>query len=862
DIFNNDAYLCYECHNGTAAYANVSSATAVYNHFKSGVNITARTVAETDSFSCGYGCHNLTTMKVPDFNAGENATYRVNLSQASHYPRNRSDIANVTGGYSDCGWCHLDSTNEFIAIFENQGLANITHASQTRSCIVEGCHNRGRIHDMNLTFPDWDLGRQCANCHLSDGANTSGIVAIINKTGFEAGIHRNITGDYNSSNYTAISRVCWGCHNNYTEQSNDPKKHATIKPGCEDCHDSATPQNANNLNESLRQVTEHQPNGTDILTNGTIANCTICHNRSLVTGMPPSDRVVSGTSQNAISHYGRQRTDMIDGAVTNCSYCHCDETNMFADTFDDANNTNITHGGGYSANCTDCHGDGRFHDAALSAPMMTPGDNSFCMSTACHGNDRKSWFIGNTTYSTRIHGGINCTDCHAPLPIDATGSVGAGGRYNISFTVDADVKRLNVTLNWAAGSLNLTFDANGTKINQTVAAGDSSIDYDESGTTIHYTIENPASGSWIACITDVIAATTFDLDIEFIRKHPKSGECFANPCESCHVTDISYNAPPVAEHVTRGTATGAGVWTNASCAACHTNDIVLPSSLGGSGVDTGNNDAMTAHYGSHLSFDTADCNSCHEDDDISAKWAGANDPRNFTRHETVRKVLRTGKVWKLKNEYEIVVGPISSSGSSIRVNLLHHGAVVKDELVTAGGNFEYEVKGLVESGDVAICNLTVSNIFAAGLWGVVTFDGTVLASRVHIETANEDCYACHISGYRYGADDGDEYLVLRNDGEDVTIGKLPVNFTERERRIFGVGYVWDLGCGYTLTVVEVDLLGRKARLELALNETVLESEVVGEGGVFMYNTTIRDRKGHQINDVTVFQVRVAGVFRR
>ncbi len=111
-------------------------------------------------------------------------------------------------------------------------------------------------------------------------------------------------------------------------------------------------------------------------------------------------------------------------------------------------------------------------------------------------------------------------------------------------------------------------------------------------------------------------------------------------------------------------------------------------------------------------------------------------------------------------------------------------------------------------------------------------------------------------------DDGDEYLVLRNDGCDVTIGKLPVNFTERERRIFEVGYVWDLGCGYTLTVAEIDLLGGKARLELALNETVLESEVVEEGGVFMYNTTIRDRKGHQINDVTVFQVRVAGVFRR
>ena len=868
DIFNNDAYLCYECHNGTAAYANVSSAPAVYNHFKEGVNIKARTVAETNSFSCGYGCHNLSSMKVPGFDASGNASYRVNLSQSSHYPRNRGDIANVSGGYSDCGFCHLNPANEFITIFERAGAPNYTedirHASATSSCIVEGCHNKGRIHDLNLTFPDWDIGRQCANCHLTGGANTSGIVAIINKTGFEAGVHRNITGEYDSSNYTAISRVCWGCHNNYTEQAADPKKHAEVKPDCEDCHNTVTPQNMDNLSENLRQVTEHQPNGTDILTNGTIASCIICHNRSLVVGMPPSDRVVKRSPQNFISHYGRQRTDLIEGAVTNCSYCHRDEANMFADTFDDANNTNITHGGGYSANCTDCHGSGRFHDAALSAPVMTPGNNSFCMNAACHNNNRKSWFVDGTVFTTKIHGSINCTDCHVPLPVSVGGSVGVGGTYNCAFIVPADVKLLNVTINWAsgAGSLNLTLDANGTEINNAVAAGNSSIDYTENGTTIRYSIESPAGGSWVACITDVSAATTFNLDIEFIQKHPKTGECFANPCESCHVTDISYNAPPVVEHVTRGTAIGAGVWTNASCAACHANDIVLPSSLGGSGVDTGNNDAMTAHYGSHLSFDTAECIDCHEDDDISVKWAGANDPRNFTRHETVREVLRTGKVWKLKNEYEIVVGPVSSSGSSIRVNLMHDGVVVKDELVTVGDNFEYEVKGLSESGDVAICNLTVSNIFAAGLWGVVVFDGAVLASRVHIETANEDCYACHISGYRYGVDDGDEYIVLRNDGEDVTIGKLPVNFTEHERRIFGVGYVWDLGCGYTLTVAEVDLLGGKARLELALNETVLESEVVGEGGVFMYNTTIRDRKGHVINDVTVFRVRVGRVFRR
>ncbi len=206
------------------------------------------------------------------------------------------------------------------------------------------------------------------------------------------------------------------------------------------------------------------------------------------------------------------------------------------------------------------------------------------------------------------------------LPGDVGGSVGAGGTYNRSFDVVDGLKRLNVTLNWVAGSLNLTLDSNGTEINSSTAATDPNVDYTENGTFIRYLITNPAIGSCVACISNVSTQTSFDLRIEFIQKHPKTGECFANPCSSCHVTEISYNAPPVAEHITNGTATRASVWTNASCAACHVNDIVIPPGLDGAGVNTSNEGAMTAHYGAHLAFDTSDCIACHEDDDIRAKW--------------------------------------------------------------------------------------------------------------------------------------------------------------------------------------------------------------------------------------------------
>jgi len=862
------------------------------------------------------------------FNYTITSSHPIRQKPVIHIPWNCSECHNPDASGSLAG----ARTYKSMPSWDNQGLS-YTHADYNGdgkddvTCRL--CHNS--FHDISIrnctfchiqrpgghTMPDYynmgyadcmschadphfepeaAAGGNCTDCHLEGGTNVTAGLPVISKNGFFNSFHKNITGDFNAANYSDISRVCWGCHNDYGRQLVDPT-HYKIKPDCTDCHDSVSPQNAGYITPP--QVTEHQPNGTDITTNATIASCIICHNRSLASGMPPATYIKNPTPMNFISHYGRKRSDMIDGSVTNCSYCHCNETNMFADTFENANNTNITHGGGYSVKCTDCHGSGRIHDAALSAPMMTPGDNSFCMNTACHGNDRKSWFVDDSAFSTKIHGGINCTDCHAPLPVDVSGRVGAGGTYNRAFTVDAGVKRLNVTLNWISGSLNLTLDANGTEINSTVAATDPNVDYTENGTFIRYSITNPTIGSWVAGITDVSTHTSFDLIIEFIRKHPLTGECFANPCTSCHVTDISYNAPPIAEHVTRGTATSADVWTNADCCACHDNDIVFPSSLGGGGVDTSNRDAMTAHYGASVVLDTAECIDCHENEDIGEEWGGAPDPRNATRYEYVEddddieETIMTGEVRKLKNEYAIVVGQVSPTGNSAWIYLMHKDKLVKRELVSVGGVFEYEIEkdwvkpesgvGLYGTGNetykhrksqessyTTIVDLEVADIFTSGLIGAVTFKGLALKSRMHTETENTDCYACHISGYRYGMEDGDDYIILRNtgadgdldDSDDITIGRLAINFTEYEHTTLRARSEYDLGYGYLLRIPEIDLKGRKARVELLKGESILQSEVVEEGGLFTYNTTLTDKEGHTIADVTVFQVRIGGVFRR
>jgi hypothetical protein len=163
--------------------------------------------------------------------------------------------------------------------------------------------------------------------------------------------------------------------------------------------------------------------------------------------------------------------------------------------------------------------------------------------------------------------------------------------------VHKDTKQMNITLNWVSGSLNLTLDANGTEINSSVAATDPDIEYIASGNSIRYVITNPVNGTWIASVSDVSTTTRFDLSIDFIFRHPKQDLCYYNPCDSCHATNISYNAPPIAEHVTRGTLIDAVVWTGASCTDCHRNDIIYPPSLDNADVDTSNGGSIRQEVG-------------------------------------------------------------------------------------------------------------------------------------------------------------------------------------------------------------------------------------------------------------------------
>ncbi len=253
-----------------------------------------------------------------------------------------------------------------------------------------GCHRDPHFE------PESAAGENCTDCHLEGGANATGDLPIISKNGFFNSSHTNITGDFNASNYSDISRVCWGCHVNYTEELIDPThtRRASELPDCEDCHFNETPLNGEHLRKIPPiQIPEHQPMGEDVQTNISI-NCTLCHNNSLSISIPTIN-VKYAEAKNYVSHYVDTANLMTStNNPTDCLWCHVDHSNdvSWGEPTNPFTSTHYNHtplGLSISIECYPCH---------ISYKVM---DN---------GNPKAGFTFHND--SMLPGAGENCTDCH------------------------------------------------------------------------------------------------------------------------------------------------------------------------------------------------------------------------------------------------------------------------------------------------------------------------------------------------------------------------------------------------------------------------------------------------------------------
>ena len=630
-------------------------------------------------------------------------------------------------------------------------------------------------------------GANCTECHLEGGAYTNWDGPILNKTGFFNSLHYNITGDFDATNYTNISKVCWGCHVNYTEQQINPMHTRPVSelPVCEDCHFNETPLNGQNLTKIPPiQIPEHQPLGEDIQTNIS-TGCTLCHNNSLSIPIPTT-KVKYAEAKNYVSHYLNNKSLMTPTInTTDCMWCHVDNSNniSWGRPTDPFNSTKLNHTPFNLINSTDCY--------------------------PCHiSNEVKVDGIPQAEFtfhneSMAPGAGKDCVICH-----DIDGMVSEQFQIDVQAMNRSDA--IHYDLNRGAA---VTADPNSVRCWACHGDGNGSEAAQPDGHPINYTT-------------------------------PKN--CVD---QACHNFNQSiFNEPMVYEHIKHVDDIENHVSTTVNCQDCHKNSVM-------NNLDTHipNDTSLVSHYGSTYNLvNTSDCIYCHYDEDNAEEWGNAPDPRNHTHYDHVEKTLVTGEPWYLMDNY--VIRLIETTEDTAVIHLEKYGARLDREFVSEGEYLEFEISG-IETDDTTFVKLMVNNIFSAEGNYAVELSGDVLASRLHKETQNNQCYECHDREYRANLPDGRDYTILDKDDENVTLGLMLVNFKEDDEKSLRMGEYWDLGEGYKLYVTDVNIKGiSAAHLKLYRNETLVQDAIINEGSIFTYEDWVLDR------EIVVFSAKLDLVF--
>ena len=347
------------------------------------------------------------------------------------------------------------------------------------------------------------------------------------------------------------------------------------------------------------------------------------------------------------------------------------------------------------------------------------------------------------------------------------------------------------------------------------------------------------------------------------RKNVKKMNCSNN---DCHTFDQSkYREPMIYEHFkdadrldNRGNITTSNISTTVGCDACHINSI----------IDT--DDPVTSrtyrvsHYGltrdlmAYSDNIRTNCTYCHEDEENSEDWGDAIDPMDEEStmiDDDEEATMHAGDLWELRNGYIFKVVSVDLAGDNARVQLSREGEVLEEQVVSRNIPFEYE-KTITEDGrtyDQTIVLLNLTGVMR-GVDGVVaTFEGRTI-KRIHQETTNAACYACHMEGYARNS----RYNIIDRRGDVTYYTKVVVDFeyAGNQSKTLSSGDDWNLGDGFVLTTTAIDIDGDLARLELRRNDATVEEYAVHTGDVFEYETDISP-----FTDVCIFRANVSGIFR-
>ena len=348
------------------------------------------------------------------------------------------------------------------------------------------------------------------------------------------------------------------------------------------------------------------------------------------------------------------------------------------------------------------------------------------------------------------------------------------------------------------------------------------------------------------------------------EQHPmKKLNCSNNDChtfeQSKHIEPMIYEHFKDADLLNNPeNSITSNISTAVGCTACHVNSIIET-------TDPFKGDIYTvSHYGStnelmaYSDNILTDCVYCHEDEDNAEEWGDAIDPtdqKSELIYEDEEATLYAGDLWELRNGYILKVVTVNLLGDSALVQLVREGKVLDEQVVSEDMSLVYNETITEDNStfDQTIVSINLTGVLRGVKGGVATLEGKTIR-RIHPETTNAACYACHMEGYARN----NRYTIVDRKENVTYYTRLLLDFNDEDNssKTLGSGDDWDLGEGFVLTVTHVDTNGNLAMLELKENGVVVEDAVVNTGELFEYERDILS-----LNDVCVFRANVSGVFR-
>jgi len=316
---------------------------------------------------------------------------------------------------SECVKCH--SSSDF---YQQDGVTPLNCADCHSSSNAYGVKAL-TVHSVDMNQPGANIdgkhktaGPDCRSCHDLGGSAPK----HINFTALQNGVHGNI--NTTSTTGYEVNEPCYACHSsNGQPPDGHPDKQKTPFV-CTDCHLS-TGVKAGAYGAPM--VSEHYLNGSELVAttgaNTALKSCLNCHQNPNISELriinvndpdngsfdADGDGVYGGNL--SAYHYGKISPVLNNSGVANCVYCHQQNSSFDLVMQDATHNNMLNHTDNVGGpGCADCHGSGRMHDESLTKPVLTPTNNTLCMT--CHTNKQLHNSAGNRAKNETVY----CVNCH------------------------------------------------------------------------------------------------------------------------------------------------------------------------------------------------------------------------------------------------------------------------------------------------------------------------------------------------------------------------------------------------------------------------------------------------------------------